>query len=110
MAENPEISVSVSHRGYFTHHDQKYMIIPLKSTDEEDHAVLTNNQENLDSTNYTCGKKEVGSEGLLRTARSLKSPEVSVALLHCHSVQLSLQYNFSQKKKEYYSELFYLLV
>ncbi|XP_049626789.1 LOW QUALITY PROTEIN: ADAM DEC1 [Suncus etruscus] len=74
--KNTVASISTCHglRGYFTHHDQKYMIKPLKSTDEEDHAVLTNNQEDLDSTNYTCGKRNVGSESLLRTARSLNSP------------------------------------
>lgn len=89
---NTVASISTCHglRGYFTHLDQKYMIIPLKSTDEEDHAVLTNNQEDLDSTNYTCGERQVGSEGLLRTARSLKSPELNEYLQADKYIDLSL--------------------
>ncbi|XP_055000889.1 ADAM DEC1 [Sorex araneus] len=63
-------------RGYFTHHDQNYMIKPLKHTDEEEHAVLTNNHEELDPANHTCGMKNVGGKkSLIRTARSPKSPE-----------------------------------
>ncbi|XP_057579988.1 ADAM DEC1 [Hippopotamus amphibius kiboko] len=63
-------------RGYFTYHDQRYMIKPLKSTDQEEHAVLTYNQEELDPANHTCGVRNVGrKQGLIRTSRSLKSPE-----------------------------------
>ncbi|XP_022374760.1 ADAM DEC1 [Enhydra lutris kenyoni] len=63
-------------RGYFTHHDQRYMIKPLKSTDQEEHAVLTYNQEEPDLANYTCGVRSVGrKQGHIRTSRSLNSPE-----------------------------------
>ncbi|XP_011358590.2 LOW QUALITY PROTEIN: ADAM DEC1 [Pteropus vampyrus] len=63
-------------RGYFTHHDQRYMIKPLKSTDQEEHAVLADNQEELDSANHTCGVRNVGKKhGLIRASRSLESPE-----------------------------------
>ncbi|CAI9171043.1 unnamed protein product [Rangifer tarandus platyrhynchus] len=64
-------------RGYFTHHDQRYMIKPLKSTDQEEHAVLTYNQEELNPANHTCSVRNVGrKQDLIRTSRSLKSPEV----------------------------------
>ncbi|KAM9700881.1 ADAM DEC1 [Dama dama] len=63
-------------RGYFTHHDQRYMIKPLKSTDREEHAVLTYNQEELNPANHTCGVRNVGrKQDLIRSSRSLKSPE-----------------------------------
>ena len=89
LAENLEIGASVSHRGYFTHHDQRYMIKPLKSTDGEEHAVLTYNQEELNPANHTCGVRNVGrKQDLIRTSRSLKSPEVS-AVSHHHSFRLT---------------------
>ncbi|KAB0407559.1 hypothetical protein E2I00_018818, partial [Balaenoptera physalus] len=67
-------------RGYFTHHNQRYMIKPLKITDQEEHAVLIYNQEELDPANHTCGVRNVGrKQGLIRTSRSLKRPEVSAA-------------------------------
>ncbi|XP_036306285.1 ADAM DEC1 [Pipistrellus kuhlii] len=63
-------------RGFFTHRDQRYMIKPLKSTDQEEHAVLTYNQEETDPANHTCGIKTVGrKQGRIRTARSLNSSE-----------------------------------
>lgn len=76
MAENAEIGAFAFRRGYFTHHDQRYMIKPLNSTDQEEHAVLTHNQEELDPTNLTCGVRNVGrKQGHVRTSRSLKNPE-----------------------------------
>ncbi|XP_055283216.1 ADAM DEC1 isoform X1 [Moschus berezovskii] len=64
-------------RGYFTHHDQRYMIKPLKSTDREEHAVLAYNQEELNPANHTCGVRNVGrKQDLIRTSRSLKSPGI----------------------------------
>ncbi|XP_059957346.1 ADAM DEC1 isoform X2 [Mesoplodon densirostris] len=63
-------------RGYFTHHNQRYMIKPLKNTDQEEHAVLVYNQEELDPANHTCGVRNVGGkQSLIRTSRSLKGPE-----------------------------------
>lgn len=63
-------------RGYFTHHDQRYMIKPLKSTDQEEHAVLTYDQEELAPVNHTCRVRNAGRKhGLIRTSRSLKNPE-----------------------------------
>ncbi|XP_068409043.1 ADAM DEC1 [Eschrichtius robustus] len=63
-------------RGYFTHHNQRHMIKPLKITDQEEHAVLIYNQEELDPANHTCGVRNVGrKQGLIRTSRSLKRPE-----------------------------------
>ncbi|XP_038291323.1 ADAM DEC1 [Canis lupus familiaris] len=63
-------------RGYFTHHNQRYVIKPLKSTDQEEHAILTYNQEELDLANHTCGVRNVGrKQGHIRTSRSLNSPE-----------------------------------
>nr|XP_005607745.1 ADAM DEC1 isoform X2 [Equus caballus] len=63
-------------RGYFTHHNQTYMIKPLKSTDQEEHAVLTFNQEEPDLARQTCGVRSVGrKQGLPRTSRSLNSPQ-----------------------------------
>lgn len=80
MAENAEIGAFAFRRGYFTHHDQRYMIKPLNSTDQEEHAVLTHNQEELDPTNLTCGVRNIGrKQGHVRTSRSLKNPEVRVA-------------------------------
>lgn len=59
------------------------MIKPLKSTDQEEHAVLVDNQEELDSANHTCAVRNVGRKhGLIRASRALKSPEVSVACRH----------------------------
>ena len=56
------------------------MIKPLKITDQEEHAVLIYNQEELDPANHTCGVRNVGrKQGLIRTSRSLKRPEVSAA-------------------------------
>lgn len=56
------------------------MIKPLKSTDQEEHAVFIYNQEELDPANHTCGVRNVGrKQGLIRTSRSLKRPEVSEA-------------------------------
>lgn len=68
------------------------MIKPLKSTDQEEHAVLTYNQEEIDLANRTCGVRSVGrKQGHVRTSRSLNSPEVSVDFL-CHRFfQLSQQ-------------------
>ncbi|XP_069430085.1 ADAM DEC1 isoform X2 [Ovis canadensis] len=64
-------------RGYFTHHDQRYMIKPLKSTDQEEHAVLTYNQEELNPANHTCGVRNAGrKQDLIRTSRSLKISEI----------------------------------
>lgn len=63
-------------RGFFTHRDQRYMIEPLKNTDQEEHAVLTYNQEEPDPANHTCGVKNVGRRyGRIRTSRSLSSSE-----------------------------------
>ncbi|XP_060034841.1 ADAM DEC1 isoform X2 [Erinaceus europaeus] len=63
-------------RGYFTHHNQRYMIKPLKNKDQEEHAVFTYNPEEMDPANQTCGLKNVGKKrGLSRISRSLNSPE-----------------------------------
>lgn len=84
---------SVFHRGFFTHRDQRYMIKPLKNTDQEEHAVLTYNQEKPDSANHTCGVKNVGRKhGRIRTSRSLNSVEVSVAFLCHHLFRLAQQW------------------
>ncbi|XP_006884975.1 PREDICTED: ADAM DEC1 [Elephantulus edwardii] len=72
------ISTCEGLRGYFTYGGQKYLIKPLKSTDQEEHAVLIDNQEELDPDNHTCGVKNVGrKQALIRTSRSLSSSEVS---------------------------------
>lgn len=93
VAKYLEIWVSVSHRGYFTHHNQRYVIKPLKSTDQEEHAILTYNQEELDLANHTCGVRNVGrKQGHIRTSRSLNSPEVSVDFLCHHFLLLSQQW------------------
>ncbi|XP_037668763.1 ADAM DEC1 [Choloepus didactylus] len=61
-------------RGYFTHHDQSYLIKPLQSTNQAEHAVLTYNQEELDLANHTCGKRNVGrKQSPVRTFRSLNN-------------------------------------
>ncbi|XP_058406491.1 ADAM DEC1 [Diceros bicornis minor] len=63
-------------RGHFTHHGQRYMIKPLKGTDQEEHAVLTYAREEPEPANQTCGVRNVGRKrGLARTSRSLSSPE-----------------------------------
>ncbi|XP_012582219.1 PREDICTED: ADAM DEC1 [Condylura cristata] len=64
-------------RGYFTHHDQTYSIRPLKSSDQEEHAVFTQDQEEVvDLANYTCGMRSLGrTKGLIRNSRSPKRPE-----------------------------------
>nr|XP_034491787.1 ADAM DEC1 [Marmota flaviventris] len=63
-------------RGHFTHRGQRYLIKPGKSTDRGEHAVFTNNQEELDTANHTCGTRTVGRrQGHIRTFRSLKNPE-----------------------------------
>lgn len=59
--------------GYFIHHDQRYQIKPLKSTDEEEHAVLLYSQEEPDTANYKCGKRHISRN--IRTSRSLESPK-----------------------------------
>ncbi|XP_036744961.2 ADAM DEC1 isoform X1 [Manis pentadactyla] len=70
------ISTCKGLRGYFTHHGQRYMIKPLKSIDQEDHAVLTHNQEELETADRSCGVRNVGrKQGLLRASRSLNNPE-----------------------------------
>lgn len=62
-------------RGYFTHHSQRYMIKPLKSSDQEEHAVFTQDQE-VDLANYTCGVRYFGRKnGLIRNSRSLSIAE-----------------------------------
>ncbi|XP_047406716.1 ADAM DEC1 [Sciurus carolinensis] len=62
-------------RGYFTHHGQRYLIKPQRSTDQREHAVFTYNQEELDTANHTCGTRTIGRrQGHIRTSRSLKSP------------------------------------
>ncbi|EPY73803.1 disintegrin and metalloproteinase domain-containing protein 7 [Camelus ferus] len=64
-------------RGYFTHHNKKYTIKPLKGTDQAEHAVLVNEQEELDPADHTCGVRNVGRKpGLIRTSRSPRSPEI----------------------------------
>ncbi|XP_006864505.1 PREDICTED: ADAM DEC1 [Chrysochloris asiatica] len=61
-------------RGYFTYQNQRYMIKPLKSTDQEEHAVFTDNQEELDQANHTCGVRNIGrKQKLIRISRSLNS-------------------------------------
>ncbi|XP_029799101.1 ADAM DEC1 isoform X2 [Suricata suricatta] len=68
-------------RGYFTYHDQRYMIKPLKTTDQEEH-VITFSQEDLDLANHTCGVRSVGRKpGHIRTSRSLNSTEQEHFLL-----------------------------
>ncbi|XP_045142852.1 ADAM DEC1 isoform X2 [Echinops telfairi] len=63
-------------RGYFTHRDQRFMIRPLKSTDQEEHAIFIDNQEAFDPAHRTCGVRNVGRKrGLIRTPRSLNSSE-----------------------------------
>ncbi|KAM6221057.1 ADAM DEC1 [Rhynchocyon petersi] len=63
-------------RGYFTYHNQRYLIKPLQSTDQEEHAVLIDNQEEFDPANYTCSVRNVKrKQGLIRTSRSLNSSE-----------------------------------
>uniref|UniRef100_A0A8C0ZPF8 Peptidase M12B domain-containing protein n=1 Tax=Castor canadensis TaxID=51338 RepID=A0A8C0ZPF8_CASCN len=65
-------------RGYFTHQGQKYMIQPLKSTNQGEHAIFTYNQEELDPARHKCGVRHVGrKESHIRTSRSLKGREVS---------------------------------
>lgn len=70
------------------------MIKPLKSTDQEEHAVLADNQD-LDSANHTCGVRNVGRKySLIRASRSLISPEVSVAFrCHIYSIVLAMMYD-----------------
>ncbi|ELW72192.1 Disintegrin and metalloproteinase domain-containing protein 7 [Tupaia chinensis] len=64
-------------RGYFTHHGQRYLIKPLKSSDQTEHAILLYNQEELDPANRTCGVKNLGRKSdLIRTSRSLKNSEI----------------------------------
>ncbi|XP_077008939.1 ADAM DEC1 isoform X1 [Tamandua tetradactyla] len=61
-------------RGYFTHRNQRYQIKPLQSTNQEEHAVLTYNLEELDPANQTCSRRNVGRKGgPIRTIRSLSS-------------------------------------
>ncbi|KAG8518207.1 ADAM DEC1, partial [Galemys pyrenaicus] len=62
-------------RGYFTHHDQRFTIRPLKSSDHEEHAVFTQSQEDIDLANYTCGVSLLGrKKGLIRNSRSPRNP------------------------------------
>lgn len=62
-------------RGYFTHRDQKYQIMPLQSTDEGEHVVIPHNWEEPGAVNYKHNEKQVGRKrSHLRTSRSLKSP------------------------------------
>ncbi|XP_045051707.2 ADAM DEC1 isoform X3 [Desmodus rotundus] len=78
-------------RGYFTYQSQRYTIKPLKSTDQEEHAVLTYNREELDPANRTCGVKNVGRKhSITRTARSLNSPEQEEFLRAARYIDLFL--------------------
>ncbi|XP_035309000.1 ADAM DEC1 [Cricetulus griseus] len=62
-------------RGYFTHHDQRYHIKPLQSTDEGEHAVLPYSQGEPDIANNNLGDKHASRKrSHLRISRSLKSP------------------------------------
>ncbi|XP_052590200.1 ADAM DEC1 [Peromyscus californicus insignis] len=61
-------------RGYFTHHDQRYLIKPLQSTDEGEHAVLPIIQGEADTANYKHGEKHAGRKrSHFRISRSLNS-------------------------------------
>ncbi|KAJ8798532.1 hypothetical protein J1605_016677 [Eschrichtius robustus] len=92
--------------GYFTHHNQRHMIKPLKITDQEEHAVLIYNQEELDPANHTCGVRNVGrKQGLIRTSRSLKRPEVEDIINNVLS--LFVKKDFLQAEK--YIDLFLVL-
>ncbi|XP_008247711.3 ADAM DEC1 isoform X1 [Oryctolagus cuniculus] len=63
-------------RGYFTHRGQRYLIKPLKSTDQKEHAILTYDREELHPANHTCGVRHVGRKrGRVRISRSPKSTE-----------------------------------
>lgn len=71
----------ISHRGYFTHHDQRYQIKPLQGTDEGEHAVLPDSQGEPDTAKYKHADEHAGRKRRhLRISRSLKSPNVSIAL------------------------------
>lgn len=72
----------ISHRGYFTHHDQRYQIKPLQSTDEGEHAILPISQGEPDTVNYKHGEKHAARKrSHLRISRSLTSSNVSMAFL-----------------------------
>ncbi|MBW04301.1 ADAM DEC1, partial [Eschrichtius robustus] len=82
------------------------MIKPLKITDQEEHAVLIYNQEELDPANHTCGVRNVGrKQGLIRTSRSLKRPEVEDIINNVLS--LFVKKDFLQAEK--YIDLFLVL-
>jgi ADAM-like decysin 1 len=71
----------ISHRGYFTHRDQRYQIKPLQSTDEGEHAVLPYSWKGQDTVHDKDAEKQVvRKRSHLRTSRSLKNPNASTAL------------------------------
>ncbi|XP_003479716.2 ADAM DEC1 isoform X2 [Cavia porcellus] len=61
-------------RGHFTHHGQRYLIRPLRRADQNEHVVLTYNQEEGDMANRTCGVRRLGRrQSRRRLSRSLGS-------------------------------------
>ncbi|XP_072492332.1 ADAM DEC1 isoform X2 [Notamacropus eugenii] len=61
-------------RGFFKHHNQMYLIEPLKGGDQEAHTILK--YEDLDPTNKTCGV-ESSDQKYLRTRkpRAISDPK-----------------------------------
>ncbi|XP_028922198.2 disintegrin and metalloproteinase domain-containing protein 28 [Ornithorhynchus anatinus] len=54
------ISTCAGLRGYFKLHDQRYLIEPLKLTDQEEHAVFKYNHMKQDTINSTCAVNDSG--------------------------------------------------
>ncbi|XP_010622095.1 ADAM DEC1 [Fukomys damarensis] len=63
-------------RGCFTRHGQRYLIEPLQSSEQSEHAVLMHSQEGSDMANCLCGVRRAGrKQGQSRMSRSLNRTE-----------------------------------
>ncbi|XP_043845904.1 ADAM DEC1 [Dromiciops gliroides] len=61
-------------RGFFKHHNQSYLIEPLKGGDQEAHAILQ--YEDVDPENQTCGVQSSDQEHILtRNPRAIADPK-----------------------------------
>uniref|UniRef100_A0A6I8MY00 ADAM metallopeptidase domain 7 n=1 Tax=Ornithorhynchus anatinus TaxID=9258 RepID=A0A6I8MY00_ORNAN len=94
-----------THRGYFKRRDQRYLIEPLKFTDQKEHAVLKYGDKTQSAVNDTCGvhhlsKRQAG----VQTSKSDLKPELQTYLQQKKHIELFIvadnaMYHRSKRKQ-----------
>lgn len=69
------------HRGFFRVNDQRYLIEPVKYSDEGDHLVFKYNVKAPYATNYSCEGLNFTKKSTVIDAKNIEEHKVEVSIL-----------------------------